>query len=189
MNQDWLLIIMTVFVATSAIALLIQMVMLMRIASIAKALQAQITQFTPQVQSVLQTAKPAIESAKSALDTAKGAIDTAKATLEQSRKHLAEITGRATSILDATRLQLVKIDDVVTDATTRAKLQLDRIDLVLEDTVSRAHETVAVFHNGVMRPLRQINGVSAGIRAAVRTLVQGERSNVSEATHDEEMFI
>jgi hypothetical protein len=42
----------------------------------------------------------------------------------------------------------------------------------------------------VMRPVREVNGIAAGISAAVSTLVRGHRkSSVDEATQDEEMFI
>jgi hypothetical protein len=42
----------------------------------------------------------------------------------------------------------------------------------------------------VMRPVKEVNGLAAGISAAVSTLVRGQRkSSVDAATQDEEMFI
>jgi len=42
----------------------------------------------------------------------------------------------------------------------------------------------------VMRPVREANGIAAGISAAVSTLVKRPRkSSVDSATQDEEMFI
>jgi hypothetical protein len=41
-----------------------------------------------------------------------------------------------------------------------------------------------------MRPVREVNGIAAGISAAVSTLVRGQhKSSVDSATQDEEMFI
>jgi hypothetical protein len=41
-----------------------------------------------------------------------------------------------------------------------------------------------------MRPVREVNGLAAGISAVVSTLVRGHRrSSVDSATQDEEMFI
>ena len=81
------------------------------------------------------------------------------------------------------------VEEVVSDATSRAKVQMDRVELVLDDTLSRAHETVALLHSGIMRPLREINGVTAGLRAALQFLSRGNRPSVAQATSDEEMFI
>jgi hypothetical protein len=42
----------------------------------------------------------------------------------------------------------------------------------------------------VMRPVREVNGIAAGISAAVATLVKKPRKySVDSATQDEEMFI
>jgi hypothetical protein len=41
----------------------------------------------------------------------------------------------------------------------------------------------------VLRPVREANGIAAGIAAAVSTLMRGRKSSVDSATQDEEMFI
>ena len=42
----------------------------------------------------------------------------------------------------------------------------------------------------VLRPVREVNGLAAGISAAVSTLVKGTRQSfVDAAVQDEEMFI
>ena len=116
--------------------------------------------------------------------------------MEQSGRQITEITTRANDILesskdilDSAKRQLAIVEDVVGDAAGRAKVQMDRAELVLDDTLSRAHETIAVVHDGVMRPLREINGLAAGIRAALAALGRGNRPTPDRATSDEEMFI
>jgi len=116
-------------------------------------------------------------------------VDSTRNTVEQSRKQIVDITTKANEILDSTKRQLVKIEEVVSDGTTRAKAQMDRVEMVLDDTMSRAHETVAVLHNGVMRPLREINGIVIGIKTAFEYFARGNRRSVAQATSDEEMFI
>jgi hypothetical protein len=66
---------------------------------------------------------------------------------------------------------------------------LERVELVLDDTLSRAHETVATVHDGIMRPLRELNGIAAGVKSALAYLARGNRPSVDQATSDEEMFI
>jgi hypothetical protein len=40
-----------------------------------------------------------------------------------------------------------------------------------------------------VRPLKQINAVTAGVWAALSYLAGSRRATVEQATHDEEMFI
>jgi hypothetical protein len=161
-------VLMTIFVATAAIALLIQAFLLFGIYKSTRQVQARVAEFQPRIETLLASTQ---------------------STVEQSRKQIGEITTKANEILDATKVQLGRVDVVIADATTRARTQLERIDLVMDDTLTRVQETVAVLHKGVIRPLRQINGVSAGVRAALQSLVKGSPPDVSQATQDEELFI
>ena len=168
MDQTTLLYVMTAFVIIAAVALCIQAGMLVAVNKQVKTLQEKVTPLVPQVESLVSTSKAAVES---------------------SRKQLTEISTRANEVLDSTRNQLAMVEDVVSDVTARAKVQMDRIELVLDDTLSRAHETVATFHSGVMKPLHEISGITAGIKAALGYLARGNRPSVDQATSDEEMFI
>jgi hypothetical protein len=168
MSETALLYVMAAFVIISAIALCIQAGMLAGIYKTVKAMQQSINPLLPKVESL---------------------VEKTNMTVEQSSRQITEITSRANDILDSTKRQLAIVEDVVGDAAARAKVQMDRVELVLDDTLSRAHETVAVFHDGVMRPLREINGLAAGIRAALGAIARGNRPTPDQATSDEEMFI
>jgi ABC-type transporter Mla subunit MlaD len=168
MNETTLLEVMTAFVIISAIALCIQAGMLAAIYKTTKSLQEAINPLLPKVDNL---------------------VTKASATVEQSGRQITEITTRANDILDSTKRQLAIVEDVVGDAAVRAKVQMERVELVLDDTLSRAHETVAVVHDGIMRPLRELNGIAAGVRAALGALARGDRPTVDRATSDEEMFI
>jgi len=168
MDQMTLLYVMTAFVIISAIALCIQAGMLAGMYRATKALQADIKPLLPKVHSL---------------------VETTTTTVEQSRQQILDITARANEILTSTKEQLGKVEEVVTDATSRAKVQLERVELVLDDTLSRAHETVATVHDGIMRPLREMNGIAVGIKTALAYLARGNRPSVDQATSDEEMFI
>ena len=168
MNDTTLLYVMTAFVIISAIALCIQAGMLAAIYKTTRQLQEAINPLLPKVDSL---------------------VSMASATVEQSSRQITEITTRANDILDSTKRQLAIVEEVVGDAAERAKVQMERVELVLDDTLSRAHETVAVVHDGIMRPLREVNGIAAGVRAALGSLARGNRPTVDRATSDEEMFI
>ncbi len=168
MDPNALLYVMTAFVVIAAIALCIQAGVLAGMYRTTKAMQAQIQPLVPKVESLVETTKTSVE---------------------QSRKQIVEVTTRANEILDSTKRQLAMVEDVVSDASARAKVQLERVELVLDDTLNRAHETVATVHDGIMRPLREINGIAAGIKTALAYMARGNRPSPDQATSDEEMFI
>lgn len=168
MNPETLLLVMTVFVIVSAVALCIQAGLLFGIYKATKSVQEQAMSVMPQVRSILTKAE---------------------ATVDESRKHVVEITAKANEMMDLGRTQLVKLDSVLTDASSRAKVQLERAELVVDDTVSRVHESVTAVHNGILRPIREINGVAAGVKTAVSYFLRGGRPSVAQATQDDEMFI
>ena len=168
MDTNALIIVMTVFVIISAIALCVQAGYLFGTYRAVKTLQDRLTPLVPKVESL---------------------VDSTKATVDQSKQQIMEITAKANEILESTKTQLAMVEDVVADATSRAKVQMERVELVLDDTMSRAHETVATVHNGIMRPLRELNGIAIGIKTAFAHLTRGGRPSVAQATSDEEMFI
>jgi len=109
--------------------------------------------------------------------------------VDDGRKQVAEITSRTTAILDTTRVQLARVDELLEDVSGRARNQLDRAEMVLDDTMSRAQETVALVHSGIMKPLRQIQGIASGLQAALNFLMRGRGASPTRGTVDEEMFI
>ncbi len=163
-----LLILMTVVAAIAAIALCVQAGMLFGIWKASKATHEKLVLVIPKVEKFLETSQVA---------------------LQESKTQILDITTKTNLILDSTRLQLAKVDELLTDASSRAKFQMDRAELVLDDAMSRAQETVAVVHSGVMRPLREIQGITAGLRMAFHVFLKGGRPNVASVTQDEEMFI
>jgi len=71
-----------------------------------------------------------------------------------------------------------------------ARIERDgRADGEITKVLRRAHQTVGVVHDGIMRPLREVSGVAAGLRAALNSITRGNRPTVDRATSDEEMFI
>jgi len=172
MDQN-LLIIMAVFVFIAAVALCIQAGFLFAIYKGVRNLEEKTAPLVPKIDSLI----PKVEAL----------MDTSRATIEDSRAQIHEITVKTTEILEGTRKQLARVDDIMQEAVVRARAQMDRAEMVIDDTMNRAQETVALVHKGVMTPLREIQGVSAGVRAALNFLMRGRNGPVAAA--DEEMFI
>jgi len=168
MDQMTLLYVIAGFVLVAAIALCIQAGFLFGIYKAARAMQERVHPLVPKVDSLL---------------------DSAKTTVEHSKRQMLDITSKASDILDSTKSQMAKVDALVTDATSRAKVQMDRVEMVLDDTISRTHETVATVQGGILRPLREIQGLAVGIKTAVAHAAGAKRPSVAQVASDEEMFI
>ena len=175
MDQQTLLIILTVFVAVAAVALLIQMGTLLGLFLAVKKLQTQITALMPEITSIVGTGKKTAEATRRIV--------------ENSEKHIEKIGVTSDAILETTKQQVAKIDELLTDATARARVQLERAEMVLDDSMGRAQETVSIVQRSVLRPIREINGLVAGLRTTISYLGRGSRPTVDHATADEEMFI
>src|SRR5277367_3647118 len=168
MDPNTWIIVTTVFVVIAAIALCVQAGLLLAMYRATHALQERVMPLLPKVESL---------------------VESARTTVDHSRLQLVEMTSKANDILDSTRIQMRKVEEVVDDATSRAKVQLERVEMVMDDTLSRTHETVVAMNTGILKPLREINGIAVGIKTAFAYLARGNRPNVAEATSDEEMFI
>ena len=168
MDPNTLLWVMTAFVIVAAIALVVQMAVMVGMYKATRAAQQRIALVMPKVENL---------------------VDTSQRTLEQGRVQIQELTGKTNEILDSAKVQMARVDNLMGDVTQRARVQLDRAEFVIDDTLSRAHQTVGVVHSGVMRPLREIQGIAAGVKTALNFLAKGNRPSVAQATHDEEMFI
>lgn len=168
MNSDTILVLLTVFVAITAISFVAQAIAMMRLARTTREMKERVDAFLPKAEKLIQTAET---------------------TLAESRTQINEITTRANEILALTQTQLTRVDELMADATVRAKAQLERAESVLENTMSRVNETVNSVHGTILRPIREITGVAAGVKAAVGHLLKGAPANVAQVTTDEEMFI
>lgn len=168
MNADTTLILLTVFVAITAISFAAQALAMMRLAQTTKEMKERVDAFLPKAEKLIQTAET---------------------TLIESRAQINEITMRANEILQITQTQMARVDDLVADASMRAKVQMDRAETVLENTLTRVNDTVNTVQGTILRPIREITGVAAGVKAAVGHLLKGAPANVAQVTTDEEMFI
>jgi outer membrane murein-binding lipoprotein Lpp len=181
MDQN-LLIVMTVFVAVAAIALVIQAGMLIGIYKSSRAMQAKVDVLAPKIEALVPKIEALVPKIEALADTSREAVD-------EGRVKLAEITGKTNEILDITRRQLERVEDLLENASTRALVQLDRAEMVVDDAMNRAQETVVIVHEGIMKPIREINAVAVGLKAAFQYFLRGGRPNPDQVTGDDEMFI
>jgi methyl-accepting chemotaxis protein len=131
---------------------------------------------------VVEQAGPAIENARQVLASANQVI-------VEARPRIAEFTGEAVAAAHSGREQVERIGELLHDASDRARARLEQIDESVEHTVGQVGQVGDAMKRAVMRPVREANGLAAGISAAVSTLVHPRKASPDSATQDEEMFI
>ena len=175
MDEHLLLEVMAAFVFLAAVALLIQAGYLFGIYKSVRAMQENATRLLPKVESLVVTSQAAVEDSRLRV-----------AELSNTAH---ELTTKAHALMDISQKQLKTVDEFLTDAAARGRVQMDRAEIFLDDTMNKAQDTVAMVHGTVITPLRQINGVASGVRAALQFFLRGNRPSPDRATVDEEMFI
>jgi uncharacterized protein YoxC len=139
---------------------------------------------------VIQQAGPIMDHAKSAVERATHVVATAGQILEEVRPRVAEVSSDCAAITKSGREQVERLGNLLHDASDRARERLDQIDRSVDNTVEQVEQVSEAVKRAALRPVREVNGLAAGISAAISTLVHGtRRSSVDHATQDEEMFI
>jgi hypothetical protein len=167
-NQTIFLAVIAVFVAVSAAALIFQAAMLYGTYKAAQELRDRIIPLTVKVDAL---------------------VEVSRTTIDEARVKMVEIANRTNQILNVAKVQMDTVEEVLEDASLRTRRQMRNAEIVVEDALARAQETVAIVHKGILTPLRGINGVAAGVRAALYFLMRGTRPSPDQVNVDEEMFI
>jgi len=168
MDEHALLVVMSVFVFVAAVALIIQAGFLFGIYKATRAMQDNVTRVLPKVESLVSSSQTVVED---------------------GRIRVAELTAKVHTLLDTTNRQMQTVDGFLTDAAARGRGQMDRAEMFLDDAMGRAQDTVQLVHGTVITPIRQINGLATGVKAALQFFLRGNRPSPDRATVDEEMFI
>jgi len=123
-------------------------------------------------------------------DQVESVLATANRIMEENRPRISELSGEAVEIVRSGREQVERIGELLHDAGDCARARLEQIDQAVENTVEQVGQVGDAVKRAVLRPVREVNGLAAGISAAVSTLVHHSRKpSVDQATQDEEMFI
>jgi hypothetical protein len=129
------------------------------------------------------------QRAEGLMNKADPIIDTAGKIVHDAKPRIDYLTTQAVEVADLARVQVERYDELLKETADRARIQIERLDNVLSDTAVRVHETTSAVQSTILRPVREVNGVVSGVRAAISVLAKGNRASVERATQDEEMFI
>lgn len=167
-SSDTTFLLMAIAVLISSVALLLSALATLGTYRAVRRLESQIEPLLPQAAEFLQNSRQALDEA-----------------LIQFRD-----TGNKTqAVLDDVRAEIARISEVRADLAGRLQAQMQRIELVLDDAVSSVQTITNTVQGGVIRPLREVSGILAGVRTAVRVFLHIQRPSVAQATPEEEAFI
>lgn len=174
MDQTTLMYIMAGAVVIGAVALVFQAGLLFGMYKTSQVLRDRLLVTLPKAEALMETSKVALEASKGVI--------------EESRLAIGEIRSKSNEILDVGQRQMLQLETLLGDVTERTSKQLAYAEAVVEDTLNRVESTVGLVHKGVLKPIRSISGLAAGVGAAMSYLVS-RRPNPESATLDEEMYI
>jgi len=143
-----------------------------------------------QARATLDKAGAVIVRATPAVDSINKILGTSSRILDETRPRISEISTEAVAITKEGHRQVERVGELIVTATDRARTRLEQIDQSVDSTIGQVEQVGESMKRAVMRPVKEVNGIAAGISAAVATLVKRpRRSSVDSATQDEEMFI
>jgi methyl-accepting chemotaxis protein len=133
---------------------------------------------------------PLVEDFESFLTTCNSFLTTSGKILEENRPRIAGITAETLAVAKTTRQQVERIGELMDDVNCRAKARIAQIDQTVENTVEQVEHASDAVKSAVMKPVKEVSGIVAGVKAALNTYAQGgNRNSPEDATQDEEMFI
>ena len=197
MPDDIFRIVITVAVALACLAFLVQAGVAIALYRVASRMQKKVFPLVDRADALVKEAAPVVakvgpvvEKAGPAVDSISSILSRTEKIIDEVRPRITEISTEAAAIAKSSRRQVERIGELLEDAGSRAKERLEQIDHSVDATVEHIEQAGDVMKRAVMRPVREVNGLAAGISAVVSTLVHGSRkSSVASATQDEEMFI
>jgi ABC-type transporter Mla subunit MlaD len=147
------------------------------------------TETMERIKQVIGKIGDAVEQAGPAVEGARQVLASANQVILDARPRISEFTSEAVAAAHSGREQVERIGDLLHDASDRTRARLEQIDESVEHTVGQVGQVGDAMKRAVLRPVREANGLAAGISAAVSTLVRPRKASPDSATQDEEMFI
>lgn len=162
-----------VFVIIAAVAIVIQMLILLAFFLAARRVRNEVTR-------VSREAKQRVDSA------IQGLLEI----VSESREPIKTITVNAADISRIARDRAGALDEALGEITEKSRLQARRIDQLVSDILGKVETTADAVQRNVLTPLQEVSAVVAGLRSGLDFLFSRRpHSTVREATQDEEMFI
>ena len=156
---------LTLFVALTALAVLMQAVILVSIYILSRRVAGQIELTLAQLRELMPPLKTVTENLKTVSED------------------LVEIGGAA-------REQFHRVEDMIGETGQALQTQLEKVDQMSRDVTARVNETVDVVQDSIIRPVREVGALARGLTRGFEVLINRKgRNTVDQAQQDEDLFI
>jgi hypothetical protein len=163
---------LVVFVALTAVALIVQAGMLTGMFLATRRTGARMEAFADEVKSKVL---PVAEQMHTLLTELRPQIET--------------IAINASESSTLVRAQIERLDATLNDVLDRTRLQVVRADELVSRTLDRVEDTTELVHRTVVSPVRQLSGLVAGLTTGLEFLLGARRRSNGAAASQDEMFI
>jgi len=169
---------LTIFIALTAAAVMLQMLILLAMYLAMRKLNARLEAVVDETQSrvfpLLENAKVIQQDVKAFLETASPKIDV--------------ILDNAAHATTTVRTDIERVQATVNDLLDRVRLQVIRADEMVTRTMDRVEETSERVQQSVMSPVRKASGIAQAISVGVGTFFANQKRRRNGGPRDE-MFI
>jgi methyl-accepting chemotaxis protein len=176
---------LTLFIAVTAVAVVLQMLILLGIYLAVRKLSARMEALADRVEDATNTLQvrvlPVIDNVKSIQQDVKAFVETARPKVDLVLDNLSYISTTA-------RGSVERIDTTVNDAVDRMRLQVIRGDEMLTRTMDRIEETTEQVQRSVLSPVRRVSGIVQAISIGVGSYLDQQKRRRNGGPSDE-MFI
>lgn len=163
---------LTAFVIVTAIAVVLQMAILLGMFLAVRKTSAKMESLAEEVKTKVL---PSAELAHSMMSEMRPKIET-----------LVDNVSVSTTMM---RTQLERIDATLTDIVDRTRLQVIRADEFVTNTMDKLEETRDAVQRTVVSPVRHLSGLMHGVTVGLETLFSRHRDREAVSLPRDEMFI
>jgi methyl-accepting chemotaxis protein len=165
--------VLTLFVIVAAVAIVIQMGILLGLYLSVRKTSARMETLADEVRT---RALPMLDAAQSIMVDSRERIDT--------------LTRNAADISSTVKAQVERVSTTMDDMVDRTRLQVIRADELVSRTFDKVEETTEHVQTAVAAPVRQLTAVMQGVAVGLGSFFGNrQRRQGVRATEDEELFI
>ena len=156
---------LTLFVALTTVAVLIQAVILVSIYILSRRVAGQIELTLTQLRELMPPLKTVTENLKT-------------------------VSEDIVEIGSAAREQFHRVEDMIGETGQALQSQLEKVDQMSCDVTDRVNETIDVVQDSIIRPVREVGALARGLTRGLEVLINRKgRNTVDQAEQDDELFI
>ncbi|MGH9475915.1 MAG: hypothetical protein ACRD1C_06245 [Terriglobales bacterium] len=169
-------ILLIIFVAVAALALLAQWIVLAMLASRFGKLSERVEPLLPQVERLVSALSPLVKDVQSMVADTRPKLQVVSA-------NLAEMSALA-------RDQLRRADAFASDFAQRLELQMVRVDDAIGSALASVDQVATTLRQTVLKPVRDVHALMTGLRTGLDFFFRRRASPAPRPVYqDDEMFI